>query len=350
MRPAHEPCPPRHRFGLESNTGVPIADTAPDHDALNTSTLASVRQHPSTASRLPSGGSADRDPVSGLARRRDQVEVPPDEQKSSSSSRSTLLKGAAPSGLTTETAIESTFSTLRLRTRVTKGLGSRSAGLALTDTLLPPPRTAGVRERLRPRRPRACGCDLPSGGGGRVTPRASRVAVGAAGRADPEFLGVPLVRPRSRSPRDVESYRRPPLDPARRDSVWKVSSLANREISLAALPRGSVLPTEAHGVCPLRRWWSATTGRRRPSPPRWSRVARHGSLPHPRAPPTARPLRREQETARSRGLPGARPRDRASDAPALPVRPSRTDCGVDSECDVAGGIGPRGGPRPIRTV
>jgi hypothetical protein len=124
-------------------------------------------------------------------RGRNQVEMSPEKEKSCSSSRSTLLKGAAPSGLTTETAIESTFSTLRLRTRVTKGLGSRSAGLALTDTLLPRPRTAGVRERLPPRRPSACGCDLPSGGG-RVGPRDTGVAAGAAGRADPQLFRVPL--------------------------------------------------------------------------------------------------------------------------------------------------------------
>jgi hypothetical protein len=43
----------------------------------------------------------------------------------------------------------------------------------------------------------------------------------------------------------AQSYRRPPLDPARCASVRKASSLANREISLAALPRGSVLATEA---------------------------------------------------------------------------------------------------------
>jgi len=87
----------------------------------------------------------------------------------------------------TSTSIESSVSTLRLRTRVTTGPQSRSAGLALTDTLLPP-RTASVRERLPPRGSRACGCDLPSEGG-RVGPRDRRVAAGAAGRADPEVWG-----------------------------------------------------------------------------------------------------------------------------------------------------------------
>jgi len=93
---------------------------------------------------------------------------------------------------TTSTSIESSVSTLCLRTRVTTGPQPRSAGLALTDTLLPP-RTASVRERLPPRGSRACGCDLPSGGG-RVGPRDRRVAAGAAGRADPEVLGVPCHR------------------------------------------------------------------------------------------------------------------------------------------------------------
>jgi len=90
----------------------------------------------------------------------------------------------------TSTSIDSSVSTLRLRTRVATGPQPRSAGLALTDTLLPP-RTASVRERLPPRRSRACGYDLPSGGG-RVGSRDRRVAAGAAGRADPQFLRVPL--------------------------------------------------------------------------------------------------------------------------------------------------------------
>jgi len=34
-----------------------------------------MRHHPSTASRLPSGGFAGLDPVSALARGRDQVEM-----------------------------------------------------------------------------------------------------------------------------------------------------------------------------------------------------------------------------------------------------------------------------------
>ena len=37
-----------------------------------------MRQHASTASRLPSGGFAGLDPASVLARGRDQVEMPPD--------------------------------------------------------------------------------------------------------------------------------------------------------------------------------------------------------------------------------------------------------------------------------
>jgi hypothetical protein len=58
-----------------------------------------VRRHASTASRLPSGGFAGLDPASVLARGRDQVETPPDGEKSSSSSRSALLTRAAPSGV-----------------------------------------------------------------------------------------------------------------------------------------------------------------------------------------------------------------------------------------------------------
>jgi hypothetical protein len=99
----------------------------------------------------------------------------------------------------TSTSIDSSVSTLCLRTRVTKRPQSRSAGLALTDTLLPP-RTAGVREPLPPRGSRACGYDLPSGGG-RVGPRDRRVAAGAAGRADPQFLRVPLPEVMDSRPR-----------------------------------------------------------------------------------------------------------------------------------------------------
>jgi len=40
------------------------------------------------------------DPVSVLARERDQVEMPPEKEKSSSSSRSTLLTNVTPSGTT----------------------------------------------------------------------------------------------------------------------------------------------------------------------------------------------------------------------------------------------------------
>jgi len=59
-----------------------------------------VRQHASTASRLPSGGFADLDPASVSARGRNQVEMSPEKEKSCSSSRSTLLTRVAPSGMT----------------------------------------------------------------------------------------------------------------------------------------------------------------------------------------------------------------------------------------------------------
>jgi len=75
----------------------------------------------------------------------------------------------------TSTSIESSVSTLRLRTRVTTGPQSRSAGLALTDTLL---RVVLVRADATFR-----------AGVGRVGPRDRRVAAGAAGRADPEVWG-----------------------------------------------------------------------------------------------------------------------------------------------------------------
>jgi putative transposase len=51
--------------------------------------------------------------------------------------------------LKTSNPIESTFSTVRLRTRVTKGPGSKAAGLAMAFKLLEPPRTAGARSTGR---------------------------------------------------------------------------------------------------------------------------------------------------------------------------------------------------------
>jgi hypothetical protein len=45
--------------------------------------------------------------------------------------------------LKTTNPIESTFATVRLRTRVTKGPGSRAAGLAMTSSSSRPPRTGG---------------------------------------------------------------------------------------------------------------------------------------------------------------------------------------------------------------
>jgi len=125
----------------------------------------------------------------------------------------------------TSTSIDSSVSTLCLRTRVATGPQSRSAGLALTDTLLPPG-TASVRERLPPRGSRPCGCDLPSGGG-RVGPRDRRVAAGAAGRADSEVWGVPrrcLSRDETaRTHHQPESLPRTVLD-TRQLLRWWVSS------------------------------------------------------------------------------------------------------------------------------
>jgi len=117
----------------------------------------------------------------------------------------------------TSTSIDSSVSTLCLRTRVTTGPQSRSAGLALTDTLLPP-RTAGVRERLPPRRSRACGRDLPSGGG-RVGPRDRRVAAGAAGRADPKLLGVPSPGQHDRELLQAQPQTRRPVLSSRRSAT-----------------------------------------------------------------------------------------------------------------------------------
>jgi putative transposase len=47
--------------------------------------------------------------------------------------------------LRTTNPIESTFATVRLRTRVTKGPGSRAAGLAMAFKLIDAPRPAGGR-------------------------------------------------------------------------------------------------------------------------------------------------------------------------------------------------------------
>jgi len=51
--------------------------------------------------------------------------------------------------LRTTNPIESTFATVRHRTRVTKGPGSRAAGLAMAFKLIEPPRPAGARSTPR---------------------------------------------------------------------------------------------------------------------------------------------------------------------------------------------------------
>jgi hypothetical protein len=49
--------------------------------------------------------------------------------------------------------IESTFATVRLRTRVTKGPGSRAAGVAMASSSSSPPRPTGARSTHPPGRP-----------------------------------------------------------------------------------------------------------------------------------------------------------------------------------------------------
>jgi hypothetical protein len=63
------------------------------------------------------------------------------------------------------------FGTVRLRTRCRRGLTQDRPVSPWPTHSSAPPRTDGVRERFPPRGPRPYGCDLPSGGGGRVTPR-----------------------------------------------------------------------------------------------------------------------------------------------------------------------------------
>jgi len=96
----------------------PSVDTGPDHDTRIHLDPVSVRQHPSTPSRLHSGGSAGRDPVSGLARRHDHVDVPPGKRKSTSSSRRTVLTGGDLRGTTGSgpTELRTTSSTPTSRT------------------------------------------------------------------------------------------------------------------------------------------------------------------------------------------------------------------------------------------
>jgi transposase-like protein len=57
--------------------------------------------------------------------------------------------------LRTTSPIESTFATVRLRQRVTKGPGSRSAGIAMAFKLIESAQVARG-QRTPPHRPRAC--------------------------------------------------------------------------------------------------------------------------------------------------------------------------------------------------
>jgi transposase-like protein len=88
--------------------------------------------------------------------------------------------------LKTSNPIESTFSTVRLRTKVTKSPGSRAAGLAmafkLTEAAEEP---LALRQRRRARRSRARWCEVPKGGVGRDSCEAGggRRVISGSGRS-----------------------------------------------------------------------------------------------------------------------------------------------------------------------
>ena len=75
--------------------------------------------------------------------------------------------------LKTTNPIESTFATVRLRTKVTKGPGSRAAGLAMAYKLIESAQTsvAASSQRTTAGRPRPCRCRLRKGGDGRTIRR-----------------------------------------------------------------------------------------------------------------------------------------------------------------------------------
>jgi hypothetical protein len=88
--------------------------------------------------------------------------------------------------LKTSNPIESTFSTVRLRTKITKGPGSRAAGLAMAFKLIEARRSPlALRQRRGVRRPRACRCGVPKGGVGRVRckARGGRRVISGSGRS-----------------------------------------------------------------------------------------------------------------------------------------------------------------------
>ena len=104
--------------------------------------------------------------------------------------------------LKTTNPIESTFATVRLRTKVTKGPGSRAAGLAMAYKLI---ESAQTRWRAinapAPRRPRPRRCRLREGGDGR-TIRASWTRRSPRNRSDshPQVLTISrLVWPARRA-------------------------------------------------------------------------------------------------------------------------------------------------------
>ena len=77
--------------------------------------------------------------------------------------------------LKTTNPIESTFATVRLRTKVTKGPGSRAAGLAMAYKLIESAQTRWrARQRTAPRRAGSCRCEVREGGDGRANRRAGR--------------------------------------------------------------------------------------------------------------------------------------------------------------------------------
>jgi transposase-like protein len=99
--------------------------------------------------------------------------------------------------LRTSNPIESTFSTVRLRTRVTKGAGSRAAGLAMATSWFGRPRSAGGGST----RPTWCRSSEPG-------PSSSTVSYGNERR----------LPPRTSSPR-----RTPPPDPASSTTIDNIS-------------------------------------------------------------------------------------------------------------------------------
>jgi hypothetical protein len=88
--------------------------------------------------------------------------------------------------LKTSNPIESTFATVRLRTKVTKGPGSRAAGLAMAFKLIEAAeRPLALCQRCRISRSRARRCEVPKGGVGRdnCAPRGGRRVISGSVRS-----------------------------------------------------------------------------------------------------------------------------------------------------------------------